>query len=110
MQCPRCHAEVVPGFWRSRVRRKDKVVWIRAHCWQCSCRTPTGPFSFTTPEQEDQNEALAAAVWRENFSEDMPPPLVGVRLRRLMRTSEGKARVAAAFGRVLQHQITERTP
>jgi hypothetical protein len=67
-----------------------------------------GPFQFMSHGLEDQNEALAGRVWQEKFEESIPPPLPGVRLRKLMRTPEGKARVANAFGKVLEQAIAEK--
>jgi Fe-S-cluster-containing hydrogenase component 2 len=109
MLCPRCQSVCTEGTLRNRVRRGDKVVWIQAACWVCtSCRTHCGPLQILTPELEDRNDALAAAVWRDTFDEDIPPPLPGVRIRKLMRTPEGKARVAEAFGKVLVQKVQER--
>ncbi|MDB4278122.1 hypothetical protein N9917_00715 [Deltaproteobacteria bacterium] len=109
MQCPRCQSDCIEGSWRSRIRRGDKTIRIQAACWVCSsCRTSMGPLQLLTVELEDQNDALAAAVWQETFSEDIPPPLPGVRIRKLMRTPEGRSRVARAFGQVLAQQVQER--
>jgi len=106
MRCPRCRSDSATGTWHSRVRREDREVWIDAECWVCTgCR-----LRFITPEQEDQNEVLAAVVWQETHSETIPPPLPMERIRRLMRTPEGKARVARAFGRVLEQQLKESQP
>jgi hypothetical protein len=58
-----------------------------------------------TPELAEANDALEAVAWREKFTETIPPPLPGVRIRRLMRTPEGKARVAQAFGKVLAQTV-----
>jgi len=106
MQCPRCGSDSVRGTWNSRIRRDDRDVWIKAECWICSgCR-----LRFITPQQEDENESLAAAVWRDTYSEAMPPPPAGVRIRKLMRTPEGRARVARVFGRVLEQKVKEKQP
>jgi hypothetical protein len=111
MLCPRCRSTCTEGTWRSRVRRGDKELRVHLQCWRCSsCRLPTGPFQFVTPELATANDALEAAAWQATFSEDIPPPLPGTRLRRLMRTEEGKARVAQAFGKVLARQVQERKP
>lgn len=111
MLCPRCQAVCTQGTWRSRVRREGREVWFEAACWKCpACRTNYGPLQFITAELEDQNEALAATAWRNTFSEEIPPPLPMVRIRRLMRTAEGRAAVARAFGRVLEQKIEEAKP
>jgi hypothetical protein len=57
---------------------------------------------------EDANEDRAHKLWHETFGEEMPPPLPGARLRKLMRTPEGRSRVAQAFGKVLEQQIQGR--
>jgi len=106
MLCPRCQSACTAATWRSRIRRGDRVIWIDAACWSCSvCRC-----RFLTTELADQNDSLAATVWTDTFSEVIPPPLPGARIRRLMYTPEGRARVARAFGKVLEQRIQERKP
>jgi hypothetical protein len=60
---------------------------------------------FLTEALQDANDATVAEAWRQRFSEPIPPPLVGTRIRRRMRTRQGRAQVAAAFGRVLHRQL-----
>ncbi|MHA2067825.1 MAG: hypothetical protein ACXABY_25970 [Candidatus Thorarchaeota archaeon] len=60
---------------------------------------------FITPELEEENDQQAAKVWLETFSEPIPPPVVGARVRKIMRTEEGRRRVAEAFGKVIKQEI-----
>lgn len=110
MLCPRCRGVAVESSWRSRVRREGKDIWVQAKCGKCSsCRTSTGPLTFLTPALEDENERIAAADWQNTFSETIPRPVAGERIRRLMRTPEGRAQVLRAFERALTKKIQERT-
>lgn len=85
-------------------------MWVHLDCWRCSgCRVPTGPFQYVTLDMDMQNDEKIAAAWQERFSEPIPPDLPGVRIRKFMRTEEGKQRMAEAFGKVIAQKIEERS-
>jgi len=109
MLCPYCKSTIGQVSWRSQYRRKGKAIRVEARCWQChQCRTNTGPLRLIDEHLSEQNDKEAKRVWLETFSESMPPPVVGARIRKIMQTEEGRSRVARAFGRVLEQKITEK--
>jgi len=77
------------------------------NCWLCPsqcCRLNIGPLTYLTPELEDKNDVIAEAAWQEKFNEPMPPDYPMNRIRKIMRTEEGKRRVAEAFGVALHKE------
>ena len=109
MRCPRCKAKAYRTTWRSICTRKRKTIWFKANCWQCSnCRIAVGPFRFLTPELEDENEVLASIEWQKQYNEVIPPDYPINRIKKIMRTKEGRDRVANAFGKALEKEVNRK--
>lgn len=93
---------------KATYRRSNKRVRVESAYWHCAaCRTDTGPFRFIDQTLEEENDSEASRVWQDKFNEPMPPPVVGARIRKIMRTEEGRKAVAKAFGRAIEKKISK---
>lgn len=109
MGCMNCKGKTCFTTYRARYSRAGKSMLIESKCLMClNCRTPIGPFTFLTAELAEENDVNAEIEWQSKFNEKMPPAYPMSRIRKIMRTEEGRRRVAEAFGKAL-HKEAERT-
>jgi hypothetical protein len=106
MGCPNCGGESYLTTYRARYPRAGKSLLVKSKCMMCSsCRTRIGPFKFLTPALANENDANAEIEWERKYNEKMPPEYPMGRIRKIMRTEEGKRRVAEAFGKALYKEV-----